>query len=147
MHNVGVAIWALVLFVVPLAVLFAVAYFPVLLGAAMLTRRRWLNTADVWTPYASAAGTVLAYIAAGFLDIDRFAFVPQHTIAAWQSAGYFYELTQALLNGLISGLLLVILARFRPNLVRRPWVAKPLVAGLVSFVVFWFWPALVSAVV
>jgi len=144
MHNLGVSIWFLVVFVVPLAVVFAVGYFPVLLGATMLTRRRWLNGADVCTPFASATGTALAYFASGFLEINRFAFAPQHTREAWQSGGFVYEIAQALLNGFVSALLLVILARFAPKLVRFPWVAKPLVASLLSVVVFWFWPALLS---
>jgi hypothetical protein len=130
----------------PFAALFALGYFPVVLLDRLLAKRRLVESADAWAPFAGTLGTVVGFLFYGLNEYDRFGLAPDHVRMAWQNSGsaYFYEMGQALFSGAVCALVLVVIARFLPRLSQNSRIATPVAALLISFIDFSFWPVFLS---
>ena len=130
--------------IAPLAVLFALGYFPVVLMGRLITKRKLFGLADACAPFAGALGTALAFLFFGLLGFDRFAFASEHVRTAWQSSGFIYEMAQGLFSGAVCAIIVTVAGRFIPKFAERPKILTSVVAVLVAFIAFSFWPVLFS---
>lgn len=130
--------------IAPFMALFAMGYLPVAWFGRMFMKRRVVEGADAWAALAGTVGTVVGFLFFGLNNLDRFALAPDHVRMEWQTSGaaFLYELLQSPFSGTVSALVLLLLARFRPQLCENARLANALVALAVSFITFSLWPVL-----
>lgn len=139
----GVVVWYLIL-ASPFVVAFAGGYFLILLIAERITGRVMLHGSDVLVSLVGTSGIALALVFDGTTSFDRFSFVSPFVASLWQRAGYVLELGgvlfAALLSSSISAFILDRTGKARPC----PWVMRAVASAVLSFMVFLWWPKLLS---
>jgi hypothetical protein len=128
------------------AALFALGYFPAALLGRLLTKRRPVEHTDAWAPVAGVLGIAIGFLFSGLTGFDRFALAPDHVRMTWQNSGsaFVYELWQVPLSGAVSALALFVIARRWPRLAQNQRLTNGLVALVISFINFSFWPVFLS---
>jgi hypothetical protein len=124
--------------------MFSLGYFPILVLGRIIMRQRICGNADAFAPLAALAGIILAHVIFGPLGLDRFFLVSHHVRTAWQSLGWFYELGEAVFDGVVCALILVSFEKRARRSAETLNIVTLVTAALVSFLASCVWPVLCS---
>ena len=129
-----------------LGALFALGYFPMVMPARWLMKRRLTESADAWAPLGGVIGIVAGFLFAGLSGFDRFALAPDHVRVTWRDSGsaFAFELWQPLFGGAVCALVLLMIARVWPRLAETQRATTGVTALLVSIASFSLWPVIIS---
>jgi len=129
-----------------LGALFALGYFPMVMPARWLMKRRLTESADAWAPLGGVIGIVAGFLFAGLSGFDRFALAPDHVRLTWRDSGsaFAFELWQPLFGGAVCALVLLMIARVWPHLAENQRAITGVTALLVSIASFSLWPVIIS---
>jgi hypothetical protein len=128
---------------IPLILLFSVGYFLIILIDRLLRKNEIFQIFDLVIILVSISGFILSFIAYGVLDINRFAFVSEKTKSDWYVSGFNYEMLQSLFSGLFVSILVVCINRIKiAKRIRQ--ILLCILVFISTFILFGFWPSLIS---